>query len=110
MNSKRDLEKIKKINCFLLDMDGTIYLGNKSLPGATKFIKKIKSLNKKTVYLSNNSSKNSSQYIKKLKQLKFEVHKDDIFTSLTATIIYLQNHNIKSVYPLGTPGFEKELL
>jgi NagD protein len=31
--------ELKKIKLFVLDMDGTIYLGEKILPGAIEFVK-----------------------------------------------------------------------
>ena len=31
-------ETIAKIRCFVLDMDGTVYLGSRLLPGAREFI------------------------------------------------------------------------
>jgi len=109
MNNRSEFIRLKQIKCFLLDMDGTIYLGNRVLPGAINFINKAKASGKKTVFLSNNSSKNSHQYFSKLKRLGFQANKNEIFTSLTATIIYLRRNRLLSVYPIGTPGFIKEL-
>ena len=103
------LSKLKNISCYLLDMDGTLYLKNNVIPGAINFVKKAKEKKKKIVFLSNNSSKNSKQYINKLKRLHIPAKKKEIFTSLTAAIIYLKNKNMLSVYPIGTPGFNKEL-
>lgn len=109
MNNTANFNRLKEIEFFLLDMDGTLYLSDRVLPGAIKFVKKIKKQGKKVVFLSNNSSKNSMQYFQKLKRLGFPVEKEDIFTSLSATIIYLKSKNIKSVYPIGTRGFIQEL-
>ena len=36
------MEKLKNIKCYLLDMDGTIYLGNKLIDGAREFLEKLK--------------------------------------------------------------------
>ena len=105
-----NLSKLKNIECFLLDMDGTLYLGDKLITGARQFVEKVKKKNKKTVFLSNNSSKNKEQYFTKLKKFKIPVNKNEIFTSLSASIIYLKSNNILKVYPIGTPGFVKELV
>ena len=32
------MKQLDQIRCFLLDMDGTFYLGNQLLPGALEFI------------------------------------------------------------------------
>ncbi len=110
MKENEYFERLKNIECFLLDMDGTLYLGDIVIPGAIEFVKRIKLKNKKTVFLSNNSSKNSEQYFSKLKKLHISANKNEIFTSLTASIIYLKSKKILSVYPIGTPGFIKELI
>jgi ribonucleotide monophosphatase NagD (HAD superfamily) len=36
------MQNLGKIKCFLLDMDGTINLGQKLLPGAKEFIDYLK--------------------------------------------------------------------
>ena len=37
LTSEQLREKLRKIKCFMLDMDGTFYLGNQILPGAADF-------------------------------------------------------------------------
>ena len=36
------MEKLKNIKCYLLDMDGTIYLGNELIDGVKEFLEKLK--------------------------------------------------------------------
>ena len=72
---------LKKIKCFLLDMDGTFYLGDNLLPGALEFIDLLKKRNKEFLFLTNNSSKRSDQYVKKLSKYGLVVDPDKILTS-----------------------------
>ena len=46
---------LEKIKCFLLDMDGTFYLGEKLLPGALEFIDLINKRNIDYLFLTNKS-------------------------------------------------------
>lgn len=94
---------------FLFDMDGTLYLGEKLIDGAVDFVSRLRDKGIITVFFSNNSSKNRNEYVEKLNRLGIGAQRDDIFTSLNATILYMQNEGIKRIYPLGTPAFEKEL-
>lgn len=94
---------------FLFDMDGTLYLGEKLIDGAVDFVARLREKGIITVFFSNNSSKNRNEYVEKLNRLGIGAQRDDIFTSLNATILYMQNEGIKRIYPLGTPAFEKEL-
>lgn len=103
------MEKLKEKKCFLLDMDGTIYLGDKLIEGAKDFLNKLKEKNKKFIFLTNNSSKNSEKYVKKLEKLGINVEKDDIFTSGEATTIYLKKKkNFAKIFLLGTEDLENE--
>lgn len=102
----RNLEYIK---CFLLDMDGTFYLGNRLIDGAADFLNILKEQHKRFIFMTNNSSKNKSEYRSKLKTLGCDVDENDIFTSGEATIIYL--NGIKrgaSIFLMGTPFLRQE--
>lgn len=102
---------IEKIECFLFDMDGTLYLGNDRLDGALELINLLKSQGKRTLYITNNSSKVASEYVKKLAGMDIDATVDDFFTSADA-IVYMLN-KIKpgaKLYVVGTPGFENFLV
>ncbi len=45
------MEKLENIKCYLLDMDGTIYLGNELIDGAKEFLEKLKK--KYKIYIFN---------------------------------------------------------
>ena len=59
------MKDLRDIKCFLLDMDGTFYLGNTLIDGALDFLDVLKKQNKEFNFLTNNSSKNKSVYDKK---------------------------------------------
>ena len=72
-------------------------------------IVKLKNKGIKTIFLSNNSSKNKNDYLQKLNRLNIQCDIDDIFTSLSATILKLEEYGIEKIYPVATPSMEKEL-
>ena len=97
-----------KEKVFLLDMDGTIYLGNDLIDGAAKFIETIRSHDKKVIFLTNNSSKSRIEYVNKLCKLGISAKIEDIFSSTEATLYYLKGLNKgNKVYLVGTPSFEE---
>jgi HAD superfamily hydrolase (TIGR01457 family) len=103
------MDKFKKIKCFVLDMDGTIYLSNKLIDGALEFLDKLTEQSKKFLFLTNNSSKNRKAYKEKLAKLGCFVEEDMVFTSGEATTIYL--NKIKTgakVFLLGNEYLEEE--
>ena len=60
---------LKNIECFALDMDGTIYLGEQWIEGAREFLSAVEAAGKRYVFLTNNSSKNPQVYVKKLSRM-----------------------------------------
>ena len=52
----RNMELINK-KLFLLDMDGTIYLGNDLFDGTKDFLSYVKEAGGRYIFLTNNSSK-----------------------------------------------------
>ena len=49
------MDKLLNTKLFLLDMDGTLYLGDDVFDGAVDFINTIKNSGREYIYLTNNS-------------------------------------------------------
>lgn len=104
------MRRLEDVRGFLVDMDGTVYKGGMPIDGAREFIDFLRHRNIPFVFLSNNSSASRSSYLTKLQGMGFNVSLDNILTSTTATLMYLsQHHPGSTVFPLGTPDFEREL-
>ena len=54
-------EKLKNVKCFLLDMDGTVYLGNRLIDGAVDAVGRMNAFSH-AMFLTNNSSAARSDY------------------------------------------------
>ena len=101
--------KNKKL--FLLDMDGTLYLGDELFPETLPFLEKIKSYGARCAFMTNNSSKSASAYIEKLARLGISSSHEDFVTSVNATVKYLKdNYANKKIFTVGTRSFVSELL
>ncbi|AGI38859.1 HAD-IIA family hydrolase [Thermoclostridium stercorarium] len=106
---KESILKTKKL--FVLDMDGTFYLGDRLIDGSLDFIKKLEATGKQYLFFTNNSSKTSDFYIKKLASMGLNITKDRILTSGDVTINYLKKYyNGKRIYLMATEIVEKEFL
>ncbi len=107
-----DLNILKDIDLFVLDMDGTFYLSDDIIPGSNEFLDTVDEKGKKWIFFTNNSSKDKKLYVEKLARMNRHINEDRIFTSGDITIEYLKNNRPdKSVFILGTPAliesFEK---
>ncbi len=102
---------LSEVQCFALDMDGTIYLGEQWIDGALEFLHKIEETGRSYVFVTNNSSKNAAVYVDKLHRMGLEVGEDKIVTSGQATIYYLQRHFPGAkVFLLGNPLLREEFM
>ena len=98
------MKLLKRTRLFVLDMDGTFYLGNQILPGAADFLKAVEKAGKQYLFFTNNSSRSPRDYMAKLEKMGCPITRDQIMTSGDVTIRYLQTHYPdKTVYLVGTP-------
>ncbi len=104
----RDLSRVK---CWLLDMDGTITLGEELLPGADRFFRSIHG--SEYIFLTNNSSHSAGHYINRMRKLGIPTDRKQMLTSTDALAMYLKQlcHEQSEilVFPVGTADFESEL-
>lgn len=100
MDKKMALSDVK---LFVLDMDGTFYLGDKIIDGSLDFISKVKSTQRQFLFFTNNASRVPAIYQEKLEHMGLAVQESDIITAGDVTIAYLQAHYPgKRVYLNGT--------
>lgn len=103
------MQNLKDVNLYIMDLDGTIYLGNKMIDGSLDFINKLRKENKKFCFFTNNDSKASTEFMKKLINMGIEITNENFYTAGLATIDYLNdNFKNKPVYLLGTNSLKEE--
>ena len=106
-----DLDELRRIELFVLDMDGTFYLSDDIIEGSLDFIGTVKDTGRRFLFFTNNSSKDKRLYIDKLAGMNCMIGPEDIYTSGDVTIRYLkENHSDSTVYLVGTPPLEESFL
>jgi len=94
--------ELKDVKCFLLDMDGTFYLGGKLIDGSLDFIKKVQESGRDFMFLTNNSSHNSKFYVEKLGKMGLTIDRSKVMHSGEATCEKLNElYPGKRVFLLG---------
>ena len=102
-------DSLGHVPCFLLDMDGTFYLGEQLLDGALRFIEVLRQQGREFLFLTNNSSKDSQQYAEKITRLGLSIPREKVLTSGEATAMHLQRQKPGArVYVVGTSSLEDE--
>jgi NagD protein len=94
----------------LIDMDGVIYGGDALIPGADKFISRLKKSDVPFMFMTNNSQRTALEAVRKLKKLGIEVTEKHIYTSAMATGKFLAGQNPNgTAYVLGEGGLLSSL-
>ena len=86
--------RLSDVKCFLLDMDGTFYLGNALIDGALEFIEKVRATGRDFMFLTNNSSHNANFYVQKLARMGLTIDRSHVMTSGEATC-----EKLNALYP-----------
>ena len=107
-NQKNVLEKVK---CFILDLDGTVYLGDKILEGSIEFLQELEKNNIIFKFFTNNSSKNAKVYINRIKKMGYNLSDDMMLISNYVIINYIkENMPNKKVFVLGTEYLKNDFI
>lgn len=97
--------RLDNIKMFVLDMDGTIYLGDRLFPYTPGFLRKVKETGRDFCFFTNNSSKNRGAYLQKLQRMGIEIPPEKMLISNGVILDWLrENRPGKSAYVVGTPA------
>lgn len=100
-----------KVEGALIDLDGTVYRGNRLLAGAAEGIATLRSANIDVQFLSNSPTKHPAEYHAKLRTLGIPVDQDEILTSSVVAAEYLGTHHPNAnVYVIGEPPLVSQLM
>ena len=101
---------IQDVRCFLLDMDGTFYLGENLIPGSLDFIRRVEETGRDFLFLTNNSSHNADFYVQRLKRMGLNVGREKVLTSGEATAAVLkEKYPGKRAFVLGNEFLLEEM-
>ena len=105
------MRPLAEIRCFLLDLNGTVYLGDRLIPGAREFIDALRRLGRRYCFLTNNSSRSKAAYVDKLTRLGIAVEPGQVMTSGEATALYLKARQPGArIFLLGTEDLAREFV
>ncbi len=88
---------------YVLDLDGTVYLGGEALPGAVETIEHLRALGSRFVFLSNNPLQRPAAYAAKLRAMGIPVEDDEVVSSIDALLGYLRHRPARSILAISEP-------
>ena len=95
---------------FLLDMDGTIYLGDRLFDGTLDFLRRVREKGGRYLFATNNSSRGVTAYVERLRGMGIDAVEEDFLTSTDALIWTLRGkYDEALIYAFGTRTFRQQL-
>jgi len=99
------------INCFLIDIEGTIVKDKSYAPveGVVEWLRKVKSSRKKFSLVSNNTTHSPDELLPLLKSKGFDLGEENLDTCMKVTGEWLKKKKIKSCFVLGNEALKSYL-
>lgn len=100
------------VKTFVIDLDGTMYSGDRNIEGAREFINFLQNKKIPYIFLTNNATRTRKQIKNHMENLGFKnIKEEDFFTSAIASVKYvLKNYGIGKVFIVGEDGLREEIL
>jgi NagD protein len=95
---------------FIFDLDGTVYLSDKLIPGADVVIRLLRENRRKIVFLSNKPIQTREDYASKLTRLGIPTQPDEVINSTLVMAHYLKKNAPQAkLFVVGEVPFVEEL-
>lgn len=105
-----DITALRNVKALLLDLDGTLYLGERLFDWTPPFLAALRRRGLRRFFMTNNSSRSTDEYVAKLRRLGIDATAEEIITSSQSAMLYLGEHpEIRRVYVLGTEALVGEV-
>jgi glycerol-1-phosphatase len=94
---------------FLVDLDGVVWIGRETLPGAAEALRALLAGGKKVVFVTNNPGRPASVYAERLRDAGVAIGEDLIVTAgeSTARLLAASPRAGDGVFVIGTPAFRQ---
>ncbi|MBP2058591.1 4-nitrophenyl phosphatase [Lactobacillus colini] len=106
--------KNNKYEGYLIDLDGTVYRGPKTIQTGVNFVHRLQEKDIEYLFLTNNTTRTREMVVDKLKRHGIDTDVDHIYTPVLATISYLLEENPDldkiPVYIIGQVGLKEGML
>lgn len=94
---------------YLIDLDGTIYLGEKPIEAGKRFVDKLQKKEIPFLFVTNNTTKTPKAVQSRLADI-FDIHvpEETVYTATLATVDYMREKELgKRVYVIGEAGLKE---
>ena len=98
------------IKTIILDLDGTLYLGKKGIPGAEEKLEELRAQGINLIFFTNGSTRTRAGVVEKLTKRGIKVTKENVYcTSYFIAKFIEKNHPDSKAFIIGEYGLKEEL-
>ena len=102
--------RLAAVEGFIFDLDGTVYVGERLLPGAAETVAALRARGKQVLFVSNKPIDSRAAYAQKLTRLGIPTGETEVITSAFVLAHYLAHHAPDlRYYTIGEANFLEEL-
>src|SRR5919198_3373191 len=98
-----------RYDAVLFDLDGVLYRGTESLPGASETVAALRARGTGIAFVTNNSSRTPDAIARHLTALGIDARADEVETSALATAALLRSRAVASAFVIGGAGLHEAL-
>ncbi|HUZ55439.1 MAG TPA: HAD-IIA family hydrolase [Streptosporangiaceae bacterium] len=96
---------------YVVDLDGTVYLGDQPLPGAVETLARVRQAGSRLVFLTNNPLRSAASYAELLRGIGVQADEREVVTPLSVLAGYLKSqHAGAAVLTVAEPLVDQTLL
>jgi len=92
-----DVDSRPDVGGLLLDLDGTLYLGDEAIPGAVETVRALRASGLPCRFLTNTTRRSRADLAAWLGNLGFAIDEDDVFTAAVSAARWLQSEGVERV-------------
>ncbi|NOY55653.1 MAG: HAD-IIA family hydrolase [Actinobacteria bacterium] len=93
----------------LFDLDGTVYIDGKALPGVPAFVEEARRAGHRVGFLTNMSYRSREWCLDVLHQVQVEAKPDELITTVDVMVEVLRSRGMKKVAAIGSDEFRSQL-
>jgi HAD superfamily hydrolase (TIGR01458 family) len=103
-------ETLASIKGFLIDLDGTLYVGDQLIPGAKEFVHRLREAGTPHAFVTNITSRPRSQVLARIRRKGLEIDPEQVLTAPIATKQYLDREGIGHCFFLTRPSLIEDFV
>ena len=81
---------VKNLKLVLLDLDGTLYIGDEPIPGAVEAVASLRNMGLQLRFLTNTTTKSQADLVAHMRAMEFELDADELISAPVAAKLELQ--------------------